>query len=59
MAFWGSILEGKNQAKPFLGFCGFFLRSLEIILQNFLSTKGGVFSHIFAAKNVKLLGTTQ
>ena len=58
-AFWGSILEGQNQAKPFMGFSGFFTRTPDINLQNFMSTIGAVFSRIFVVDSVELLGTTQ
>jgi len=38
---------GQNQAKPFMGFAGFFLRSWGLIWRNFLSTRDGVSSNIF------------
>jgi len=46
---WGQFFGGQNQAKPFLGFGGLFERRSGLILQNFLSIKGGPFSSFFPA----------
>jgi len=45
--------------KPFLGFGGLFERSLGLILQNFLSTRGGVSSSIFPADSAIFWGSAR
>ncbi len=48
-AYWMSNLGGWIQTKPFLGFCGFWPRSLGLKFQHFLSNGDGVSCSSFPA----------